>query len=91
MGTEQIRTECVKVFSPGGVSCLTENVIKTNLMREYCSVSCEYCLINRTILGKMNLVAREIKFNCMRATSATILVGSDWPKGRVSIGQDSNQ
>jgi len=59
-------------------------------MGQYWAVPGEYWLINRSIAGEMNTLAKCINFNRMRASSEWILLGSALPKGRVSITQRCN-
>jgi len=60
-------------------------------MGEYGAVACKYWLINRTIAGILNELARCIKFNTMRAISARRLLGSALPNGQVWIRQKGIQ
>jgi hypothetical protein len=60
-------------------------------MGECQEVACEYGLINATIVGKMNHMARCINLNRMRETRARILLRSALSKGQVFICQNGNQ
>jgi len=73
-GKRQSRTEWVNVSTPGSWCCLTDNFILTTSREEWWAVEREYWLINRSIVGEMNHLARSINFDRIRATSVRILL-----------------
>jgi len=89
-GTENSRTKCVNLFSTGSLCWLTENFILKTIIRDYWAVASEYWLINRTIVGKMNYLARYINFIRMRATSVRRLLCLVMPNGHVWIWPNGN-
>jgi len=44
-------------------------------MREHWAVACKWWLINRSIAGKMNYLAKCVSFNGISPTTATIVLG----------------
>jgi len=60
-------------------------------MGEWWAVACQYRLINRCIAGGMKLLARYIKFGCVSANSARMILRSALSQGQVSIRRTDYQ
>jgi hypothetical protein len=78
-GSRQSSTQCFNVFSRSLLCSLTENFVYRMLMEEYWTVTWEYWLINKAIVGIMQYLAQHINVNWMRATTPGIWLGLAFP------------